>query len=311
MTDAADWYLEFGREVRGASPAYGRLCEAVVNDPALLARLDALPEPKRQPNLLFAAVRLLGGPVEDPLGFLDYVHSRWGDIAGIMRERRTQTNEAGRCAALLPILARLPQPLALLEVGASAGLCLYPDRYGYSYGGVRVGPDDSPVQLECAVEGKLPVPQHMPDVVWRAGLDLNPLDVGVDEDVRWLEALVWPEQEHRQARLLAAAEVARADPPYLVRGDLVTDLPDLAAQAPRDATLVVFHTSVLAYVDAAGRSSFMDTVAALPGHWLSSEAPRLLPFTAAHASDSVENLVALDRAPLAATTPHGDRLRWL
>ena len=45
-----------------------------------------------------------------------------------------QTNEAGRCAVLLPVLAALPQPLALLEVGASAGLCLYPDRYAYRYG---------------------------------------------------------------------------------------------------------------------------------------------------------------------------------
>ena len=45
-----------------------------------------------------------------------------------MMVRSTQTNEAGRCAALLPVLALLPQPLALLEVGTSAGLCLFPDR---------------------------------------------------------------------------------------------------------------------------------------------------------------------------------------
>ena len=35
---------------------------------------------------------------------------------------------------LLPVLAQLPQPLALLEVGASAGLCLMLDSYGYDYG---------------------------------------------------------------------------------------------------------------------------------------------------------------------------------
>jgi Uncharacterized protein conserved in bacteria (DUF2332) len=38
----------------------------------------------------------------------------------IWGERATQTNEAGRCAVLLPVLAALPQPLALLDVGASA-----------------------------------------------------------------------------------------------------------------------------------------------------------------------------------------------
>ena len=51
-----------------------------------------------------------------------------------MLSRATQTNEPARCAVLLPVLARLPQPLALLEVGASAGLCLLPDHYGYDYG---------------------------------------------------------------------------------------------------------------------------------------------------------------------------------
>ncbi len=50
-----------------------------------------------------------------------------------MTTRSTQTSEPGRCATLLLLLARLPQPLALLEVGASAGLCLLPDRYGYDY----------------------------------------------------------------------------------------------------------------------------------------------------------------------------------
>jgi hypothetical protein len=48
-------------------------------------------------------------------------------------KRRTQTNEPARCATLLPLLALLPQPLALLEIGASAGLCLLPDLYSYKY----------------------------------------------------------------------------------------------------------------------------------------------------------------------------------
>ena len=107
-----------------------------------------------------------------------------------MRARATQTNEAGRCAVLLPVLAALPQPLALLEVGASAGLCLYPDRYAYRYGDQVLGAGE-PV-LDCAATGVAPPPAR-PEVVWRAGLDLNPLDVTDPADVAWLDALIWPE----------------------------------------------------------------------------------------------------------------------
>jgi hypothetical protein len=62
--------------------------------------------------------------------------NQWKDLRPVMFERSTQTNEPARCAALLPllVLARLPQPLALLEVGATAGLCLLPDFYAYDYG---------------------------------------------------------------------------------------------------------------------------------------------------------------------------------
>lgn len=50
-----------------------------------------------------------------------------------MRTRRTQTNEVARCALLLPVLTRLPAPLALIEVGAAAGLGLRLDRWAYRY----------------------------------------------------------------------------------------------------------------------------------------------------------------------------------
>ncbi|MFE1255308.1 DUF2332 family protein, partial [Streptomyces fungicidicus] len=65
--------------------------------------------------------------------FLTWVVRHWGQVSSLMLARMTQTNESARCATLLPVLAALPQPLALIEVGASAGLCLYPDRYRYRY----------------------------------------------------------------------------------------------------------------------------------------------------------------------------------
>jgi hypothetical protein len=132
----ASQYADFAaREAYGVSPAYERLSLTVAHDDEVLALLGALPQAKRQPNLLFGVVRLLGGPVEDPAAFRAYTVANWPAIEAQMRIRATQTNEAGRCAVLLPLLAALPQPLALLEVGASAGLCLYPDRYGYRRSG--------------------------------------------------------------------------------------------------------------------------------------------------------------------------------
>ncbi|MET7967366.1 DUF2332 domain-containing protein [Micromonospora sp. NPDC005305] len=304
-----DRYTAFAREVRGMSPAYERLSEAVARDDELLARLDTLPPAKRQPNLLFAAVRLLGGPVTDPATFRGYALANWPVIAAEMRVRATQTNEPGRCAVLLPVLASLPQPLALLEVGASAGLCLYPDRYAYRYGDHQLG-DGEPV-LDCAISGTAP-PTRRPEVVWRAGLDLNPLDVTDPADVAWLDALIWPEHGHRRERLRAAAAVARAEPPQLVRGDLVDDLPALAARAPRDATLVVFHTSVLYQVPPARRDAFAELVRELPGHWIANEDPDVLRYPALPEppADGFHNVLALDGKPLAWTRGHGQAITW-
>lgn len=306
----AQSYVDFGvREARGVSPAYERLALAVARDAELLALAAALPEGKRQPNLLFGVVRLLGGPVEDPAAFRDYVLAHWPAIAAEAEVRITQTNEAGRCALLLPVLSALPQPLALLEVGASAGLCLYPDRYGYRYGDRVVGTGE-PV-LECAVDG-VEAPSSVPHVLWRAGLDLNPLDVASPADVAWLDALIWPEHAHRRARLRAAAAVAAADPPLLLRGDLLDDLPALAARAPAGATLVVFHSSVLYHVAAPRRAAFVELVRGLPGHWVSIEAPGVVPLAGLPdpPDGTHHNVLALDGEPLAWTRGHGQAMSW-
>ncbi|MEE6263005.1 DUF2332 domain-containing protein [Plantactinospora sonchi] len=303
-------YAEFAaREARGVSPLYERLSSAVSGDDTLLALLGTLPPAKRQPNLLFGVVRLLGGPVDEPDAFHDFTIGNWPAIEAEIRDRATQTNEAGRCAVLLPVLAALPQPLALLEVGASAGLCLYPDRYAYRYGDHLVGSGE-PV-LECALTGVAP-PSGPPEVVWRAGLDLNPLDVTDPADVGWLDALIWPEHTHRRARLRAAAAVAAAEPPLLVRGDLVDDLPALAARAPAGATLVVFHTSVLYQVPEPRRNAFVELVRDLPGHWIANEDPAVLRYDGLPEppGSALYNVLALDGGPLAWTRGHGQAMAW-
>ncbi len=304
----ADSYRDFAaREARGVSPTYERLAGAVAGDDEILGLLGALPVAKQQPNLLFAVVRLLGGPTDE--SFHDFVVGNWAAIAPEMRQRATQTNEIGRCAALLPVLAALPQPLALIDVGASAGLLLYPDKYSYRYGAHQLG-SSAPI-LDCQATGLTP-PATRPAVVWRAGVDLNPLDVTDPADVAWLEALIWPEHTHRRERLRAAIAIARSDPPRLIRGDALAALPGLATQAPAGATLVVYHSSVLYQVPPPERAEFADLVRRLPGHWISVEGPEVLDFgdLPAPPDASAHNVLALDGKPLAWVRPHGQALTW-
>jgi hypothetical protein len=309
---AAANYREFAQDARGRSPAYEALAGAVAADPAVLAFLDSLPPEKRQPNLLFAAARYLGAPPD--IGALKaLVRRREPELSAVMLARRTQTNEPARCATLLPALAQLPPPLALIEVGASAGLTLLFDRYSYDYAGHRIaGLDPQAPVLHCAPRGPVPLPAQLPVISWRAGLDLSPLDVTSDDDVRWLSCLVWPGEGDREERLAAAIGSARRDPPAVHRGDLLTDLPALAAQAPADATLVVYHSAVLAYVTPPGRRQFAGTVRDLGATWLSNEGPGVVPGLPVPAYEGWPFVLGRDgRTPLAITDGHGQWLQWL
>jgi hypothetical protein len=302
-------------EARGRSPLYEELANRVADDPAVLGFLSAMPAPKRQPNLLFAAVRHLHGVPADWPDFRSFLARHEDAVRAIMLARSTQTNEAARCAVLLPALAQCAGPLALIEVGASAGLCLLPDCYGYDYGHQRIAPADAGAPVfPCNAKAATPLPDRVPEIVWRAGLDLNPLDVHDTEQVAWLETLVWPEQHARRERLRQAIAVARRDPPRVVTGDLRRDLPQLAAQAPRDATLVVFHTAVLAYLpDVEERRSFMRTVQALDAVWIVNEIPSVLPEIAEHLKPWPRGkfLLSIDGSPLAWTDPHGAAIDWI
>jgi hypothetical protein len=320
----AERYLRFAtNEAHGVSALYEEWALGVADDTELLAAIDRLPAQRRQPALLFAVSRLLGAPERGFADWRSWVIERWPVVHDEMLERLTQTNEPLRCAALLPVLAGIPGPIALLEVGASAGLCLYPDRYSYRYdGGEPLHPVDGPsaVMLECSTNGDGPVPTSMPTIVWRAGLDLAPLDVADAADVRWLESLVWPEQTERLARIRSAVAIARADPPLLVAGDATDALAGLAARAPRDATLVVISSGVLVYVARAGRERFVEAVEALDARWLSLEAAGLFPSVVAGieratgiAADRLAGrfALALDGEALAFVAPHGQRIDWL
>ena len=127
-------------EAHGASEVYEALAIAVANSGDLLEFIATFPVEKRQPNLFLAAVRHVCGIPRNANDLRQFVRTFGAQIREVMLSHTTQTNEPARCAVLLPLLAQLPQPLALLEVGASAGLCLLVEHYGYDYGSVRLDP---------------------------------------------------------------------------------------------------------------------------------------------------------------------------
>jgi hypothetical protein len=288
-TEVARQYADFA-DYAGDSPCFEDWARQVAEDAEVQAWIAELPPVKQQPNLVFAAARWHGVPAPGPYaGLRDALLGDDGSVVATILARATQTNEAGRLATLTPFLAEVAaeegRPLALLEVGASAGLCLYPDRWSYAWstadGVVRAG--EGP-ELPCTVTGRLPstvLTEGPPAVAWRGGIDLNPLDVTDPDAMAWLQNLVWPEQDERRDRLRTAVEVARPDPPHLVAGDLLTGLEPLVEEAAAHGPVVVFHTAVIAYLEPPDRERFHDLVAGLVAdgrcRWVSNEGRRVLP----------------------------------
>ena len=236
-------FREFSeRDARGYSPLYEKVCLGVADDPDLLA-LAAQAHTPPYPNMLLAAVHylLLGGvahslrrfypsvsetsaPDDDPYPhFRRFCLEHWVAIRELISARLVQTNEVGRCAYLLPaieLVSRLSGrgPLAMIDVGASAGLTLLWDKYGYVYDDHdRRGDVSSAVQIRCEVRGERrpPLPVGMPRVASRIGIDLNPVDAGDDDQALWLRSLIWPEHKDRADLFEAAIETVRRHPPSM------------------------------------------------------------------------------------------------
>lgn len=318
----AELYAWFADETAGSSPVWERLCRWISTDRAagpLRTRLDALPGMKRQPNLFLGALKMLGAPLEPGADHLAWVDAHWPAVERVVLDHATQTNEPGRCATLLPYLAGMGERLALIEVGMSAGLCLVPDRYAYAWrrpgGDVhRLGDPAAPL-LHCDVhDGSVALPREMPQVVWRAGIDLNPLDPADADDAAWLRALVWPGQAEREQRLADCLRAAAGVPVERVAGDAIAELEALVARAPGDATVVVLHSAVLAYLQRDDRQRFVDLVTGLGVRWLANEGERVVPGVRDRvpAWDGPPSFVlSVDGEPVARTGPHGQFLSGL
>ncbi len=313
-------YEWFATEVEPSSPAWARVSHQVSTTPLIAHRLDALPPFARQPNLFLGALKFLGGPLDADPSLPDWVASHWPQIEQLVTTRFTQTNEVGRCAVIAPILASLPQPIALIEVGMSAGLGLFPDLYGYRWtladGTVVSRGNRGDVTVECRVTGN-GLPLELPTIAWRAGIDRNPLDPEDPDDAAWLRALVWPGEEVREQRLASALRTVAGLEALRVAGDITEALPGVVAAAPRDATVVVVHSATLAYLSREARERHLALLADLGVHWVTNEGLKVVrtirdALPADFGADPRPCFVlALDGTPLARVGSHGQWLEWL
>ncbi len=186
-----------------------------------------------------------------------------------------QTNEVGRCAALLPgFLAVAEQtglPLRVLEVGASAGLILGWDSYRYEAEGFSWGPPASPLRIEFELGGG-PIPGAGAEVAERAGCDAAPVDPASEEGRLTLLSYVWPDQGARIDRLRAALDLAAARPPAVERAAAIEWTEARLAEPVPGLATVLYHSVVMQYLSEAERRAFATAVAAA-GARASAEAP--------------------------------------
>jgi hypothetical protein len=187
-----------------------------------------------------------------------------------------QTNEVGRCNALLfgflTVAAQTGMPLRLLEVGASAGLNLRWDRFGYRAEGFAWGPADSPLQLEFELEGTPPALPAAVEVAERRGCDANPVDASTPEGRLTLLSYVWPDQPERIARMRAALEVAEEVPVVIERETAAAWTEQMLADPTPDRATVLYHSIVSQYLSDEEREAFFGQIRAA-GERASAGAP--------------------------------------
>jgi hypothetical protein len=204
------------------------------------------------------------------------VVSRNGTELRDLVELPVQTNEVGRCNALLfgftEVAGATGLPLRQLEVGASAGLNLRWDRYRYGAGDFSWGPADSPVQLELELEGDPPALPPTVEISSRHGCDASPIDPTTEEGRLTLLAYTWPDQADRIARMRAALKVASELPVQIDRESAASWTKRMLSEPMPGQATVLYHSIVSQYLSDEERDAFHDNIQAA-GERATKEAP--------------------------------------
>ncbi len=334
-----------GLHTHGMTPLYRVLSANIAEDREILAMAAEKQPGQPAPNILFGAVHyLLLSGVAHQLGdyypsispdrlrdpsdpefypaFREYCLNNRQKLLDLIRSKHTQTNEVNRCSLLLPVFSSISaqdhgNPMAVIEIGPSAGLNLNWQRYRYSYQpGRTYGEPGSPLHLTCESRGaEMPaIPTDYPGsalVDRNLGIERNPLSLENPEDRLWLQALVWPDHLDRMDKLRAAIQIADEHPPEILPGDALRVLPEVLNQLPRDLVPVVFHTFVIYQLKPEQQAEFIDQLAEIGQdrrihrvsvEWIGSQAPVI--------AWDTWNQGVHEHRELADCNPHGRWISW-
>lgn len=337
------------------APLNAALSRAIAADRDLYGLMRVAPQTQLNPVLLLACLHasLLGDPAHPlvewypnlcasprraddpalPSVLRAFVAERRDAIVELLRTRSTQTNEVGRSAMFLVPFGQLADEvgaLAHLDVGASAGLNLLLDRFAYRY-----HPQDDPsaasavgggsVTLTVGTRGNPPIPAAVPAIVSRCGIDRRPIDIADDDEARWLEACVWPDQTDRFERLRGAIAIAREHPPEILAGEAVDSLARGVESVGRNGHPVVTNSWVLNYFTPDQRTAYLDELDRIGAirdlSWIWFESPLLTPDLPApdeEYADRSQTVLSMARwrdgrrtvEHLAVCHPHGYWMHW-
>jgi hypothetical protein len=227
-----------------------------------------------------------------------------------------QTNETRRTIALLAgfldLAARHDLELELLEIGASAGMNLWWDRFAYRTASWSWGEGD--VLISTDWSGPPPPLDAVPRIRSRAACDLNPIDIRDPAERLRLRAYIWADQGERLARFDAVAALAVAQDVRVERADAAEWLEARLPQRSPDALTIVYHSVFYQYPRTETRQRIARAIerageeGAAPLAWLRLEPEAVL----GGPRDSVRFLVDVvtwpggERRTLATTDGHGN-----
>ncbi|WP_249336753.1 DUF2332 domain-containing protein [Sporosarcina sp. Marseille-Q4063] len=272
-----------------SSILYEYLSNQITADSELLNLSSFAREGQPVPNLLFGAVQLLlykgvehslrdyyPNMVEHPKDyeesfshFKDFCRIYREEIISLLKVKLVQTNEARRCAYLYPVFSHIynkaNKPIALIEIGTSAGFQLLWDQYSYTYQSeIIYGNSQSDIRIQSEIKGdnRPELQVKSPPVAQRIGIDLHINDVTNDEDSLWLKSLIWPEHDARRGLFNRAVNCLTKNKHEIkfIEGDGVECLLKIVEQIPNNAVICVFHTHVANQITKEKKFKLLDTI---------------------------------------------------